>query len=1086
MGGLTSRNEATLQDPSHCGIEYERSARLLDIGVIPRPVRPPQLPAVLLNYVTENIHMLNDVILALLPSHDDAVHYMPREDELLGRHYMIITQPLLWLVLGRDPSIFLAIAEGVLHVVYHPEEIVYECKTCARGPHRSICTSCFDHKEHSGHDYRSVVVKVMGRCDCGDENTWLGGSSKHTGPNHTAGCLDENVTVANTFVFDLLFSHWKNVLDQLLHGADAVVVNQCNQIPFCFVSLFLSFLFVNDSCIGLFSSQLSSTGLLESLFRHERYFTAEAWDLISEFLFTLLANLDFRIALSEVLFQHIDTLLLGERRYRLYDTFVEEILTVPSVALHLVKEINLLGILFDSIQKLLSSCASKDGQLQVTEWSTLYKTTLILMQATRSVLSHVEVVTYTTREQLDNYEKWMRVLCYIQGMAPLQRCTGEHVREEDENRHNICQFGSIITDIHSLLVDGLCSFSEVVKFSHQTLRAIDKWMVKCVGSNEFEDRAGVFSLLSEESWPCFDYDVSSQDISVHIPLHRLLSLIIAKSFREWIGNNEGTKAFELFHGDMLQGCHQIGFSSFIMEHPLRVKVFCSQVRAGMWRKNGDAAVLNVKQCQSAHWSELDIFLLQCCAASAPPNLFVTRVLHRFGLSNYLSLTSEDTTEYEPVLVEEMLSLLLHIIKERRFCGFSEEKTCKRDLICKLAVSDAKHSELLEFCLPTYLSSNFDVERIITEVADFSLRANYWKHLDIYHPRWNPRDAQKAEARYMDILEDTNLAILLRPKWEVIIEPLQSISEIATSRSLLEIIRAVIYYSSMKDKPSELRPPYKVILISLHLLLIGLEISEMKIRNSEEKEDALRFLALASEEISVGPSAESDAVKKKTLLSLLISIMKVYEVEQCDLSGLIKCILEKFGSLSVCCTTELQKLAGEVVPVLMLHPFPNSGFSTPSSSSDAEERKLKARARQAATMENMKAAQSKFMELLVPEENLEAEVRSNLSGVSIPTVCSICQDSDSKDPLFFLVLFQKSRLANFVERVPPVWGKSNKECLSSSTGDITEPRKGLQSGLEAIPASNIEQLIQNTINKFSRIGFPVEVEGMMEFFKAHVD
>jgi len=43
--------------------------------------------------------------------------------------------------------------------------------------------------------------------------------------------------------------------------------------------------------------------------------------------------------------------------------------------------------------------------------------------------------------------------------------------------------------------------------------------------------------------------------------------------------------------------------------------------------------------------EPDLFLLQCCAALAPPELFVKRIIERFGLANYTSLILADHNEY---------------------------------------------------------------------------------------------------------------------------------------------------------------------------------------------------------------------------------------------------------------------------------------------------------------------------------------------------------------------------------------------------------------------------------------------------------
>uniref|UniRef100_A0A2P2JXB8 E3 ubiquitin-protein ligase n=1 Tax=Rhizophora mucronata TaxID=61149 RepID=A0A2P2JXB8_RHIMU len=43
--------------------------------------------------------------------------------------------------------------------------------------------------------------------------------------------------------------------------------------------------------------------------------------------------------------------------------------------------------------------------------------------------------------------------------------------------------------------------------------------------------------------------------------------------------------------------------------------------------------------------ELDLFLLQCCAALAPADLYVLRIVKRFGLSDYLSMNPERSNEY---------------------------------------------------------------------------------------------------------------------------------------------------------------------------------------------------------------------------------------------------------------------------------------------------------------------------------------------------------------------------------------------------------------------------------------------------------
>uniref|UniRef100_A0A2P2JXD8 E3 ubiquitin-protein ligase n=1 Tax=Rhizophora mucronata TaxID=61149 RepID=A0A2P2JXD8_RHIMU len=159
-------------------------------------------------------------------------------------------------------------------------------------------------------------------------------------------------------------------------------------------------------------------------------------------------------------------------------------------------------------------------------------------------------------------------------------------------------------------------------------------------------------VLSLSDWPDIIYDVSLQEVSVHIPLHRLLSLLIQKALRRcYSESSHSTPLFarDDFFGYVLGGCHPYGFSAFVMEHPLRNRAFCAQVHAGMWRKNGDAAILSSEWYRTVRWAEqgleLDLFLLQCCAALAPADLYVLRIVKRFGLSDYLSMNPERSNEY---------------------------------------------------------------------------------------------------------------------------------------------------------------------------------------------------------------------------------------------------------------------------------------------------------------------------------------------------------------------------------------------------------------------------------------------------------
>lgn len=73
---------------------------------------------------------------------------------------------------------------------------------------------------------------------------------------------------------------------------------------------------------------------------------------------------------------------------------------------------------------------------------------------------------------------------------------------------------------------------------------------------------------------------------------------------------------------------------------------------------------------------------------------------------------------EPVLVQEMLTLIMQILLERRFCGCSTADSLKREFIYKLAIGDATHSQLVE-SLPRDLSKFDKLQEILDRVAAYS-------------------------------------------------------------------------------------------------------------------------------------------------------------------------------------------------------------------------------------------------------------------------------------------------------------------------------------------------------------------------------
>ncbi|KAG0484149.1 hypothetical protein HPP92_012233 [Vanilla planifolia] len=496
----------------------------------------------------------------------------------------------------------------------------------------------------------------------------------------------------------------------------------------------------------------------------------------------------------------------------------------------------------------------------------------------------------------------------------------------------------------------------------------------------------VGSIFSLSYFPNINYDVSSQEISFHIHLHRLLSLLLRKALKVCFALGQSGKTdyttssgvsfkHEEYFRKLLAGVHPYGFSAFIMEHPLQLRVCCAQVRAGMWRKSGDTAILCSEWYRSIRWFEQglesDLFLLQCCAALAPPDQFVQRVLERFDLSNYLSLNLADYNEFEAVLVLEMLTLIIHIVKERRFCGLSVEENLYRELVYRLSIGDATHSQVVN-SLPRDLSRSDKLQNVLDVLAvycnpsgmkqgKYSLRKAYWKDLDLYHPRWSSKDLQVAEERYFRFCKVSALNAQL-PRWTPVIEPLTPISRIATSNIVLQIVRAVLFYAFFSKTSSISRAPDAVLITALHLISLALDICDA--HQLLHIDDPLPILIYACEECNVGSTNAAVFWKNQSLLSLLVSLMRKFkeendmhvETRQCNVYSLIEVLLKRFSKLSPNCMVELQRLAPDVV----FDSQVNRSDQNLASTSDVDDRKAKARQRQAAILEKMRAEQSKFV------------------------------------------------------------------------------------------------------------------------------
>lgn len=1283
MAGIDAGEGPAAEQPPELSPQQLIEQKLIHYGVPEEQLQEHQKG--LLLYMEEHKEQMADIVrLILLAGTDISQAQKPSKKDTnsssSGEAYNESLCWLRWLMFNQEPEPILddlerssAGVRAVCGSVWGQNDLAYRCRTCENDPTCAICVPCFQNGNHKDHDY-SIMYTGGGCCDCGDATAWKreGFCSKHKGAEQIKP-LPEELAHSVGPVLDVLLEFWKEMICQLeptraKDDGSSSCKRVAEELTTSVAKILLEFCTCSESLLGFLSLRIRECpDLLEALLRAEKLFDKKVSKKLHELLLKLISDPSFKYEFAKVFIRYYpvtfgevikgcnDSLL---EEYPLMPTFSVQIFTVSTLTPRLVREVNLLGILFGCLTDLFLSCIGEDGRLQTNKWGNLFDASIRLLDDTRYVLSHEEVSKYVAYERPDLTRSWIKLLSLVQGMDPQKRVTSIHV--EDENEHLSAPFvlGHYLGIVQNLLMRGsfsppdehestdvtVCSTaikgiesaenqrhakvgrvsqeSSVSNISSrdscglpspaaflilQCLKAIESWLepdialrsklssldasssdsrnfmasledpltphnesssntqvgVTGVKINEASRPDGIanyheasspavqghdnrmeidqgmppannnrtgkgkmhdssnttdidlhlenattytltdgsllyahpnsgieeLGILNTKGWPHVVFDISSQETSFHIPLHRMLSSLLRKAMKKCFGEDAKPDEHSVaqsneFFSQVLRGCEPYGFASIVMEHPLRVRVFCAQVRAGMWRKNGDAAILSAEWYRSVQWFEQglesDLFLLQCCAALSSPEFFVRTVQERFGLSSYTSLNLAEQNEFESVLMQEMLTFLIQLVKERRFCGLSTADNLKRELIYKLAIGDATHSQIVK-SLPRDLSSSDQLQNVLHSLAAYSnpsgmkqgkyvLRKSCWKELDLYHPRWNSRELLIAEERYYRFCKVSALNAQL-PQWTHVFNPLRSISNIATSKAALQIVRAVLFYAVYSDASSASRAPENVLVTALHLLWLALDVCESErrihgdqcgmdvVQHDDESwvvlssytEEAFPILTYSTELVS----PESNKVKKESMLTLLISLMCKYKEESdasfsgskyCNIPSLIESLLKKFAKLSKECMLSLRQMAPHIVQSTPDHISTKESLG---SSIDSMEKKAKARQRQAAIMAKMKAEQSKFAESMKSSKNeghdvpmLEADASSSTAVVSeeSPPVCSLCRDSDSKSPLCYLILLQKSRLATFVELGNPSWEnptQANKMSGSIKREDSTD-------------------------------------------------
>ncbi|RWS26023.1 E3 ubiquitin-protein ligase UBR2-like protein [Leptotrombidium deliense] len=333
------------------------------------------------------------------------------------------------------------------------------------------------------------------------------------------------------------------------------------------------------------------------------------------------------------------------------------------------------------------------------------------------------------------FQRLIDLLESMQGMDSVVRQVGQHVEFEAEWETGI-NLQLKLAPVLTLFIDW-CGTDKVVllKALRAALGKLDQKREKSVTKN--------WNLCGIEA-QYIDYDVSSQPVTIHLPLSRVVAGLLLHLTRYDINYNSEDFIVRKSSSPIQ-----------LMELPLRTAVMIAQFRAGMWRRNGYSLVNQVYFYHNVRLREemydRDILMLQYVASLIDPNEYLINLLNKFGLfvwtqENYEygnRKPEEDFVRQTITLVEEFLNLLLIIVSERHTPGVAKvtiEDRLKKEIIQWLCFSSVTHSDLLK-CLPKESSCAVTIEKIMQEVAIFKKPANQsggkYELKDEYYSEFNP-------------------------------------------------------------------------------------------------------------------------------------------------------------------------------------------------------------------------------------------------------------------------------------------------------------------------------------------------------------
>ncbi|KAJ3313237.1 hypothetical protein HDV04_002221 [Boothiomyces sp. JEL0838] len=829
-----------------------------------------------------------------------------------------------------------------------------------------------------------------------------------------------------------------------------------------------------------------------------------------------------------------------------------------------VSHINIKESFFDSVTFAKSNNLNKYPTLELRDFSQDYIQKVIhIFNDIYYITTGISVPNSQGKFVMFNESNIKSLLDYIgifEGMCPQRRALFTHVEYEWEQYQMATQVSFSFLRIENHIAQSYITackntdVSQILNFVSEINDALLKWSLEAHFDYIRENGIDSFGFRNVEIYPGVacrvpDVRVAIFEVSLYHPLLWLYGTLMAQipiylhfqsssntmlmieevvfgasSPNSAIPGNQSQLSLENLSKVLSESDRQL----LVFDGVFQFISFIAQIRSGLWVRNGITILEQArffKESALRDFYDRNLFLLQIAAIKFGGDVFLTQLIDRFDVQYYFTgnsnhqRTNSFTQENAIHLVEDLFETLIYILTERSILQVQDSKAqIRREIIHQLAVSKGglAYTSLIKKigifreeaegeCITEILKSvaNFKFPEGLTDNGTYTLKDEFYDQVDIWFWHYTKNQREEIEEilkkhykeKYKNAIDHN--ATLNLPK----------ITKLETG-SVFDSL------GNLVDSP-----------IFTHMLLSAMYQVSHKLFLTKFKEtisnetifgEVVYLLLIAVEQKAINPVGDffKNVVEQKVHIKVqdkeLTRATTILDMILCMVDHANEECIKEFAQRLRHIVTTFEQIGGPTIAQIISGWRDKSNWTFfnqeqkvdfSSATSDAEKKKLAAKARQAAIMAQFAQAQSSFManygdemddlededmeeDSAMVEDTAESHETRMCSFVEGP--CIVCQEElKTSDKLYgLLCLVQKNSMRRQVDYEDP--DNFQKVLASPLTFDEPISRK---SSKQSSKAELFDAEDTSKYNNVNRNGSKIYKQGLLSTtcgHKMHID